>query len=210
LSFDNLHAIISLISNAHAWKPRDHRNEYFIIFLREQTENKLLDLLWVWSIYWKTLWCVMVENTNSTILEVQGSFSLTYMVGIIPPNLRSRATRARAAAASFCERLSREEPLSLGTREQNHFRITTQPQVRVFPSRDSARTVYATAQNIFLATWQGKLDKDLDHQSAWEGMISLFPYCFTFCRLYMFHIFICDVLYVAIILSYLFCLIIIW
>jgi hypothetical protein len=28
--------------------------------------------------------------------------------------------------------------LSLGTREQNHFRITVQPQVRVFPSRDCA------------------------------------------------------------------------
>jgi hypothetical protein len=40
----------------------------------------------------KTLWCVMVENTNSTILEVQGSFGLTYMVGIIPPNLRSQET----------------------------------------------------------------------------------------------------------------------
>jgi hypothetical protein len=45
----------------------------------------------------------MVENTNSTILEVQGSFGLTYMVGIIPPNLRSQETdkgvpRARAAA----------------------------------------------------------------------------------------------------------------
>jgi hypothetical protein len=43
----------------------------------------------------------MVENTNSTILEVQGSFGLTYMVGIIPPNLRSQETdkgvpRARA------------------------------------------------------------------------------------------------------------------
>jgi hypothetical protein len=34
----------------------------------------------------------MVENTNSTILEVQGSFVLTYMVGIIPPNLRSQET----------------------------------------------------------------------------------------------------------------------
>jgi hypothetical protein len=33
-----------------------------------------------------------VENTNSTILEVQGSFVLTYMVGIIPPNLRSQET----------------------------------------------------------------------------------------------------------------------
>jgi hypothetical protein len=32
----------------------------------------------------------MVENTNSTILEVQGSVGLTYMVGIIPPNLRSQ------------------------------------------------------------------------------------------------------------------------
>jgi hypothetical protein len=32
----------------------------------------------------------MVGNTNSTILEVQGSFGLTYMVGIIPPNLRSQ------------------------------------------------------------------------------------------------------------------------
>jgi hypothetical protein len=34
----------------------------------------------------------MVGNTNSTILEVQGSFGLTYMVGIIPPNLRSQET----------------------------------------------------------------------------------------------------------------------
>jgi hypothetical protein len=32
----------------------------------------------------------MVENTNSTILEVQGSFALTYMVGFIPLNLRSQ------------------------------------------------------------------------------------------------------------------------
>jgi hypothetical protein len=38
----------------------------------------------------KTLWCVMVKNTNSTILEVQGSFGLTYMVGIIQLNLRSQ------------------------------------------------------------------------------------------------------------------------
>jgi hypothetical protein len=34
----------------------------------------------------------MVENTNSTILEVQGSVGLTYMVGIIPLNLRSQET----------------------------------------------------------------------------------------------------------------------
>jgi hypothetical protein len=43
----------------------------------------------------------MVENTNSTIMEVQGSFGLTYMVGIIPLNLRSQqmdkgVPRARA------------------------------------------------------------------------------------------------------------------
>ena len=48
----------------------------------------------------------MVENTNSTTLEVQGSFALTYMVGFIPLNLRSQEmdkgvprARARAAAA---------------------------------------------------------------------------------------------------------------
>jgi hypothetical protein len=47
----------------------------------------------------------MVENTNSTILEVQGSFGLTYMVGIISLNLRSQEmdkgvphARARASA----------------------------------------------------------------------------------------------------------------
>jgi hypothetical protein len=34
----------------------------------------------------------MVENSNSTILEVQGSFGLTYMVGSIPLNLRSQKT----------------------------------------------------------------------------------------------------------------------
>jgi hypothetical protein len=34
----------------------------------------------------------MVENTNSTVLEVQVSFGLTYMVGIIPLNLRSQET----------------------------------------------------------------------------------------------------------------------
>jgi hypothetical protein len=32
----------------------------------------------------------MVENTNSTTLEVEGSFALTYMVGFIPLNLRSQ------------------------------------------------------------------------------------------------------------------------
>jgi hypothetical protein len=48
----------------------------------------------------------MVENTNSTTLEVQGSFGLTYMVGFILPNLRSQEmdkgvphARARAATA---------------------------------------------------------------------------------------------------------------
>jgi hypothetical protein len=49
----------------------------------------------------------MVENTNSTTLEVQGSFALTYMVGFISLNLRSQEmdkgvphARARAAAAA--------------------------------------------------------------------------------------------------------------
>jgi hypothetical protein len=42
-----------------------------------------------------------VENTNSTTLEVQGSFGLTYMVRFIPLNLRSQemdkgVPRARA------------------------------------------------------------------------------------------------------------------
>jgi hypothetical protein len=45
----------------------------------------------------------MVENNNSTTLEVQGSFALTYMVGFIPLNLRSQemdkgVPHARAAA----------------------------------------------------------------------------------------------------------------
>jgi hypothetical protein len=49
----------------------------------------------------------MVENTNSTTLEVQGSVGLTYMVGFIPLNLRSQEmdksvphARARAATAA--------------------------------------------------------------------------------------------------------------
>jgi hypothetical protein len=47
----------------------------------------------------------MVENTNSTTWEVQGSFDLTYMVEIIPPNLRSQerdkgVPHARARAAT--------------------------------------------------------------------------------------------------------------
>jgi hypothetical protein len=49
----------------------------------------------------------MVENTNSTTLKVQGSFVLTYMVGLIPLILRSQEmdkgvphARARAAAAA--------------------------------------------------------------------------------------------------------------
>jgi hypothetical protein len=47
----------------------------------------------------------MVENTNSTTLEVQGSFVLTYMVGFIPLNLRSQemdkgVPHARAHAAA--------------------------------------------------------------------------------------------------------------
>jgi hypothetical protein len=92
----------------------------------------------------------MVGNTNSTILEVQGFFGLTYMVGIISPNLRSQETdkgvldacapppagpgsgRAwRGTSASFHETISRGEPLSFGTREQNHLKITVQPRVGI-------------------------------------------------------------------------------
>jgi hypothetical protein len=40
----------------------------------------------------------------------------------------------------FRGRLRRGERLSLGTREQNTFRITVQSLLRVFPSRNSART----------------------------------------------------------------------
>jgi hypothetical protein len=48
----------------------------------------------------------MLENTNSTTLEVQGSFGLTYMVGFIPLNLRSQemdkgVPRARAAGRAW-------------------------------------------------------------------------------------------------------------
>jgi hypothetical protein len=43
-------------------------------------------------------------------------------------------------SASLRKRLSRGEPLALGTQEQDHFRVTAQQQVRVFPSHDSART----------------------------------------------------------------------
>jgi hypothetical protein len=59
-------------------------------------------------------------------------------------------------------------------------------------------------------TWQVKLDKDLDPQSAWEGMINPSPYCFTFCRLYMSHMFILVVSYIGINLSNLFYRIILW
>jgi hypothetical protein len=54
----------------------------------------------------------MVENTNSTTLEIQVSFALTYMVGFIPLNLRSqemdkgvshaRARRRRASVVWLC------------------------------------------------------------------------------------------------------------
>jgi hypothetical protein len=88
----------------------------------------------------------MVENINSTILEVQGSFGLTYMVGIIPPNLRSQETdkgvphaRARAAAAGRAGLgpgvAGRQ---ALGTREQN-LQNHSPAQVWMFPSRSSAR-----------------------------------------------------------------------
>jgi hypothetical protein len=48
-----------------------------------------------------------VENTNSTTLEVQGSFGLTYMVRFIPLNLRSQEMDKgvpRARARRRCRR----------------------------------------------------------------------------------------------------------
>jgi hypothetical protein len=137
----------------------------------------------------------------------------------------------RSPSASLCERLNRGAPLSLGTRENTLSESQSSRRVRVFPSRDSARTEKregrcrsrpctgdrqlgfwgaSTRLPKTSPTWQKKLAKDLDHQSVWEGMISLFTYCFVFWRLYMFHIFIYVVSYVGMILSYLFCLIIIW
>jgi hypothetical protein len=137
-------------------------------------------------------------------------------------------------STSFRERLSRGEPLSFGTRAEPSksqssrkclVALRAQSSERAGASealtvRDLARgssnrflgSVYATAQNIFffLATWQEKLDKDQDPRSAWEGMINSVPYYFTFCRLYMFHIFISVVSYVVIELSKLSCYIISW
>jgi hypothetical protein len=68
-------------------------------------------------------------------------------------------------------------------------------------------SVYATARNIFffLAECQEKSDKDLDPRNAWEGMIVSSPYCFTFSRLYMFHMFMSTVSFVTMNLSHLFC-----
>jgi hypothetical protein len=43
-------------------------------------------------------------NTNSTILKVQGSFGLTYMVGIIPLNLRNQETDKGVPHARACRR----------------------------------------------------------------------------------------------------------
>jgi hypothetical protein len=150
-------------------------------------------------------------------------------------------------SASLCERLSRGEPLPLGTREHNHFRVPATserisiswlcahraargqvpPKPLPFETLHGGSTirflgsVYATAQRPSLSSslvtgvfitygWQEKMDKDQDHRSAWEGMINSVSYCFTFCRVYMFYIFISVVSYVAIELSKLSCYIISW
>jgi hypothetical protein len=49
----------------------------------------------------------MVENTNSTTLEVQGSVGLTYMVGFIPVNLRSQEMDKGVPHACACRRRRR-------------------------------------------------------------------------------------------------------
>jgi hypothetical protein len=133
--------------------------------------------------------------------------------------------------ASFCERISRGEPLSFGTREQNlqshisaaisegisiswlcaHIAVRGQvpPKPLSFETLHGGSairflgSVYATAQNIFFLTaWQVKVDKDLDPRSAWEGMINSALYCFTFYILYMLSI--STVSYIIMNLSHLF------
>jgi hypothetical protein len=48
--------------------------------------------------------------------------------------------RDLSPSASLCERLNREAPLSLGTREKTLSESQSSRRVRVFPSRDSTRT----------------------------------------------------------------------
>jgi hypothetical protein len=52
----------------------------------------------------------MVENTNSTTLEVQGSVGLTYMVGFIPLNLRSQEMDKGVPHARARRRRRRRRP----------------------------------------------------------------------------------------------------
>jgi hypothetical protein len=59
----------------------------------------------------------MVENTNSTTLEVQGSFALTYMVGFIPLNLRSQEMDKGVPHARARRRRRRRRPGRAGRGE---------------------------------------------------------------------------------------------
>jgi hypothetical protein len=75
----------------------------------------------------------MVENTNNTTLEVQGSFALTYMVRFIPLNLRSQemdkgVPHARARAAAAAGRAGRVAWQTLG--------VTRRPFSFSFPLRE--------------------------------------------------------------------------
>jgi hypothetical protein len=205
----------------------------------------------------------MVENTNSTTLEVQGSFALTYIwcdlfhltwevkkwvkTGVtlllqLADSWHDSASAGRlmtwlgdlSSSTSLCERLNRGAPLSLGTRENTLSESQSsrrgisiswlcahrEARGQVPPKPVPFETLHGDRQLGFWgassrlpktsSTWQKKLVKDLDHQSASEGMIVLFIYCFVFWILYMFHTFIYAASYVGMILSYLFCLIIIW
>jgi hypothetical protein len=77
----------------------------------------------------------MVENTNSTTLEVKGSFALTYMVGFIPLNLRSQemdkgVPHARARVAAAAGRAGRGEAVRRAchsVQARNNFSLTIQP-----------------------------------------------------------------------------------
>jgi hypothetical protein len=168
----------------------------------------------------------MVENTNSTILEIQGLLAwlilweLFHLIWEVKKWTRACHTRARAAAAGRAG-LGRGVAWQAGGERawygaHRAARGQVPPKPLPFETLHGGSairflgSVYAIAQNIFfLTTWQEKLDKDLDPHSAWQGMINSVSYCFTFCRLYMFHIFICVVSYVAMFLSHLFCHIII-
>jgi hypothetical protein len=86
------------------------------------------------------------ENTNSTILEVQESFGLTYMVGIIPLNLRSQEMDKGVPHARARRRRPGRAWHGMAWHLVHENRTIPESQLRFLGS------VYATVQNIFLTT----------------------------------------------------------